>query len=149
MLTVTAHDAETRGQLSPAAIRGFIKLGGLWNLSTEDQLAMLGASVSRTTLFEWKRADPPRGVLNEDQLMRISLLLGIYEGLQRIWGRNPREADAWVTRPNAGYPFFGKTPLAYMREGGIPAMVMTRAYIDDATGSPPGREWSAAHARAG
>ena len=35
-------------------------------------------------------------VLSGDQLMRVSLLLGIYEGLERLWRRTPAEADAWV-----------------------------------------------------
>ncbi len=136
----TGLDAETRERLSPPAIRAFVQLAALWKLSETEQLALLGESVGRSTLYEWRRGTV-RAALNQDQIMRTSFLLGIYEGLQRIWRRTPQIADAWVRRPLASKPFQGREPLAYMIAGGIPAMADTRAYLDGANFGPPSREW--------
>lgn len=140
-LTVT-NDAETRSRLSGAAVRGFLGLAAAWSLKTDEQTDLLGASVSRSTLRNWAD-DSSHVVLSADQLMRVSFLLGIFEGLARIWRHVPLEADAWVRRPNADEPFGGRSPLEYMRSGGIPALANVRAYVDSATGGPPSRSGSA------
>jgi hypothetical protein len=131
------NDLATRRRLSEAAIRAFLSLARVWSLTVDEQLELLGASISRSTLRNW--AADPGAVLSADQLMRVSFLLAIYEGLQRIWRRAPTEADAWLRRPNPESPFDGRTPLAFIREGGIPALALARGYIDAATGGPPSR----------
>jgi len=146
-LTATANDAETRSKLSRPAIRAFFRLADEWQMSVEEQLELLGASIGRSTLFDWKKGS--HGVLNTDQITRVSYLLGCYEALQRIWRRAPDEATAWMRRENAGHPFLGEAPLAYMRKGGIPAMASTRALLDTETGGPPSREWYPAPSREG
>lgn len=142
----TGLDADTRERLSPAAIRAFVQLATLWKLTEVEQLALLGESVGRSTLYEWRKGSV-RAALNQDQLMRTSYLLGIYEGLQRIWRSAPDTADTWVRRPLAATPFRGKDPLAYMIAGGIPAMADTRAFVDAANFGPPSREWYPAPSR--
>ena len=132
------NDATTRERLSGPAIRGFLRLADAWNLSAQEKSDLLGASVSRGTLRNWAQ-DESASTLNADQLMRVSLLLGIYEGLQRIWRRVPADADAWLRRARQENPFQGQNPLQYMRDGGIVALVGTRAYVDGATGGPPSR----------
>jgi hypothetical protein len=132
------NDAETRNRLSGPAFRGYISLADRWALSTDERIDLLGASVSRNTLANWAEGNT-RILLSGDQLMRISLLLGIFEGLERIWRRAPVEADAWVRRPRVENPFRGTAPLQFMRDGGIPALVSTRAYVDGMTGGPPSR----------
>ena len=136
----TGLDAETRQRLSSAAIRAFVQLAALWKLTDAEQLALLGESVGRTTLYEWRKGTV-RAALNQDQIMRASYLLGIYEGLQRIWRQTPDIADAWVRRRIEDGPFRGHEPLRYMISGGIPAIAETRAYIDAANFGPPSREW--------
>jgi hypothetical protein len=131
------NDSETRKRLSGPAIRGFIKLAEVWNLKRDEQSDLLGASVSRSTLNNWEAGD--LSTLNADQLMRVSFLLGIYEGLQRIWRRAPVEADSWLRRERVDDPFRGKAPLEFMREGGIMALSATRTYVDGLTGGPPSR----------
>lgn len=139
MQTVAAvNDAETRERLSPAAIKAFVNLADVWKLRTEDEIDLLGASVSRSTLHNWA-GEKYATTLNADQLMRISFLLGIYEGLQRIWRRAPVEADRWLRRPRPEAPFHGLSPLQFMREGGIMGLAATRAYVDGITGGPPSR----------
>jgi hypothetical protein len=132
------NDLDTRERLSGKAFRGYVKLAELWRLQTDEQIDLLGASLSRGTLTNWATGTT-RFVMSGDQLMRVSLLLGIYEGLQRIWRHASAEADAWIRRPRGDGPFGGTTPLDFMRTGGIPALVATRAYIDGISGGPPSR----------
>src|SRR5688500_9952247 len=131
------NDPATRDRLSGAAIRGFLRLAEVWKLRSEEQIDLLGASVSRGTLHNWARGKG--SVLSADQLMRVSYLLGVYEGLQRIWRQAPLEGDAWVRRPRPEAPFQGMSPLEFMREHGIMALAATRAYVDGMTGGPPSR----------
>jgi hypothetical protein len=138
MQTVAAvNDSTARERLSGPAVQGFLKLAELWKLSGEEQTDLLGASVSTGTLRNWRNGNLP-SALSADQLMRVSFLLGIYEGLQRIWRRSPLEGDAWIRRPRADSPFRGMAPLDFMRQG-IPALAAARAYVDGITGGPPSR----------
>lgn len=138
MHTISAlNDVETRERLSPAAIRGFLKLAEAWSLSDKEQTDLLAASVSRGTLHNWGTGR--LSVLNADQLMRVSFLLAIFEGLQRIWRRAPVEADAWIRRSRTHPPFNGMSPLQFMRDRGIPGLAEARAYVDGTTGGPPSR----------
>ena len=88
----------------------------------------------------WKR-EGVTTTLNIDQLQRISLLLGIYEGLQRFFRRAPEEAERWLRRPRAEQPFDGRAPLDVMLEHGIRGLEEVRQYIDSAAGGPPSRSW--------
>jgi hypothetical protein len=144
----TVNDADTRARLTKPAVRAFFRLTGTWRLTEAQQLALLGESISRSTLNTWETAGP-RGVLSVDQLARISYLLGIYEGLQRFFRRAPREGDRWVRRPRAESPFLGASPLDFMIRGGIPAMDAVRRYVDAAAGGPPSRSWYPAPSREG
>ena len=132
------NDTSTRERLSKRAIQGYFRIAELWGLKVDEQIDLLGASLTRNTLGNWATG-ATKAVLSADQLMRVSLLLGIYEGLQRIWRQAPREADAWLRRPRSDGPFRGTSPVEFMRQGGIPAMVDTRGYIDGITGGPPSR----------
>jgi hypothetical protein len=134
-------DAETRERLTKPAVKGFFKIAELWDLSEPQQLALLGESISRSTLSSWRSAGPKRTVLSVDQVQRTSLLLGIFEGLQRIFRRAPAEGDRWIGRARSEAPFNGLSPLDYMVQGGIPALVNVRQFVDSATGGPPSREW--------
>ena len=102
-----------------------------WRVRDPADAAELGIQDRATN----RRADS----LSADQLMRISYLLAIYEGTQRIWRRAPADGVTWLRRPHAAAPFLGTAPLEFMRRSGIPALQLTRAYIDWATGGPPSR----------
>jgi hypothetical protein len=141
-----APDLDTRRRLAGPAARGFRRLARAWKLTVDEQLQLIGHSVKRTRFLSWDK-NPP-GELDVDQLMRASYLLGIYEGLERWLRESPAEADAWVRRANSDAPFLGETPLGFMLRGGIPAIAMTRAYIDAVSGGPPSREESLRRLRA-
>jgi hypothetical protein len=43
-------------------------------------------------------------------------------------------ADEWVTRPNTNEIFGKQRPVDFMMEGGLPAMLTTRRYIEAVRG---------------
>jgi len=139
MQTIAAvNDTATRRRLTPSAVKAFLRLAKVWQLTQKEQVDLLGASVTRQTLGNWEDGNPLP--LSADQLMRISFLLGIFEGLERIWRQAPAEADKWIRRPRHEPPFYGESPLDFMCKGGIPALRETRVFVEGATGGPPSRE---------
>jgi hypothetical protein len=134
--TPDINSADDRRRLSAPALRTFFRIAERWKLSAEEQADLLGG-VARSTLFEWKKAQPD--LLSVDQLMRVSFVIGAYEALQRLFSRSSDIADDWVHRANSGAPFFGVAPLAFARTRGLPGLAQVRQYLDDASGGPPSR----------
>lgn len=114
-----------RGDFDKIAVKGYRRLVEKWRLTNEDA-AKLADMATRT----WGRvkSDDWSGNLSQDQLLRLSALIGLYKGLHLYFA--DELADTWVTRENAGAPFRGSTPLRYMRDGGLPAILETRNYVD-------------------
>lgn len=119
-------DPGERLRLTPAAIRGVITLANLWRLGASEASALLG-DISERSWFRLKKREA-QDTLSQDQLMRISLLVGIFKGLRLIFSQPL--ADEWVRLPNQGALFGGQTPLECMIRGGIPAMVRVRQHVD-------------------
>lgn len=122
---VDLNSRPVRERLSASALKGFFKLALAWNLRDEDACVLLGG-VSSSSYYEWKKK--PRRVLEVDRLTRISYLLGIYKSLHILYGDDL--ADQWVHLPNRNVLFAGRTPLAYMLEGGLIAMQTVRQLLD-------------------
>jgi len=101
----------------------FTRLADDWDLSTDDQIVLLG-SPGRSTFFKWKKSG---GNLPNDTIERISHLLGIYKSLQ-ILLPDAESADAWVKKPNA---FFGhRSALEVMLDGHVIDIYKVREYLD-------------------
>ena len=118
-----------RARLSPAAIKAFRALAERWQLNGQQAAALLGVSLST-----WERLKAKREVkdLSQDQLTRISALLGVYKGLHLLFVDDM--ADRWPRLVNSG-PLFGRTtPIDAMASGGIPLMLEVRRYIDATRG---------------
>src|SRR5689334_11462511 len=96
-------------RLSPAAIAGFLQIAKLWKLRDEDARVLLGG-ISNGAFYALKRR--PRKTLDQDQLTRISLLVGIFKALNIVFSR--KLADAWIQLPNTNSIFSGAAPLSYM-----------------------------------
>lgn len=116
---------EVRERLSPSALEAFFNIMAKWRVRDEDARALLGG-VSNGPFYEMKR-DPGR-VLEPDRLTRISYLVGIFKALNILYSEEL--ADAWMQRPNANLLFAGRTPLAYLVRGGLPAMQAVRRLLD-------------------
>jgi Antitoxin Xre-like helix-turn-helix domain/Antitoxin Xre/MbcA/ParS C-terminal toxin-binding domain len=126
-LRTFARESE-RARLSPVAIKAFLSLAKAWGLSNAEAAALIGVSAS--SLDRIKRGYRP--TLSQDQLTRVSALVGIFKGLHLLFFDDT--ADAWVRRPNAGPLFDRKTPVEAMIEGGIPQMLDVRRYVDAVRG---------------
>ena len=113
-----------RERLSCSALRAFFNIMARWQVRDEDARRLLGVAAS--TLYEYKR-NPDR-VLDQDKLMRISYLIGIYKSLQIL--HEEGLADRWARMPNQNRIFAGRAPLDYMIRGGLLAMQMVRRLLD-------------------
>lgn len=115
----------TRKRLSRPAIEAFFTIMTKWRVRDEDARALLGG-VTNGPFYEMKR-DPDR-VLDVDRLTRVSYLIGIFKALHILHG--DALADEWVQLANRHPVFAGRTPLAYMIQGGLPAMQTVRRLLD-------------------
>jgi len=114
-------------ELSAAGLRAFFNIARDWELSTDEQMVLLGAP-GRSTFFKWKAA-PETADLKRDTLERLSYLLGIYKALQILLPA-AAAADAWVKKPNSAPLFGGRSALDRMLGGNVADLVAVRQYLD-------------------
>ena len=116
---------ENRVRLTPAAVKGLLRIATHWKLRDDDSRVLLGG-ISSGSFYALKN----RGAktLDEDQLTRVSLLIGIYKSLNILYGR--KLANAWIALPNTNPMFGGDSPLNYVKKGGIPALMRVRQLLD-------------------
>ena len=110
-------------------MKAFLKIRDLWELRDEDARQLLGG-ISNGAFYELKRKG--RGTLDQDRLTRISILTGIFKGLNILYSK--KLADRWIQLPNENPMFEGETPLTYMIKGGLPSMVRVRQLLDSRRG---------------
>lgn len=113
-------------ELGGPALRAFFKLAEQWELRISDQRRLLG-DPPESTFYKWKRQQ--EGTLGRDVLERISYLLGIYKDLQILFP-DPKQADAWVRKPNDAPLFGGGTALERMLSGNVADLYVVRQYLD-------------------
>lgn len=119
---------ETRERLSQSAIDGFFAIIDKWNVPIERAGELLGG-IPRSSVYKLKTA---AGTLRQDELTRISYIVGIYKALHILL---PAElADQWVMQPNDNFLFSGQSPLDYLVRAGIPGLQQVRSLVDAARG---------------
>lgn len=120
------EDAPLQDQKA-AILKALSRIAAQWKLTNDEAAALAGVNV-RT----WSRMKDGTfaGRLNQDQLMRASLLIGLFKGLRLLF--NGPLTYGWPKRPNEG--FGGRTPVDMMIEGGIPEMMRMRRHIDGLRG---------------
>jgi len=118
-----------RGRLTAVALKAFLRLANTWDLKNPEAAALLGVSVST---WERMKRGARDGDLSQDQLTRVSALIGIFKGLHLLFADST--ADRWPRLPNKGPMFNRATPIQAMIEGGIPRMIEVRRYIDAVRG---------------
>jgi uncharacterized protein (DUF2384 family) len=92
-------------------------------------MALLGGiSSGRYYAFKKNR----KGNLGQDELTRVSLLIGIFKALNILF--NEKLANQWVSRPNSNPMFHDVPPLEVLVEGGIPGMLSVRRLLDSRRG---------------
>ena len=105
-------DSATRKRLSPAAIEAVLKIADKWGLKSDDAMRLLGG-ISNGRYFDLKKRR--KGVLTQDELTRISLLIGIFKALNILFSE--RLANQWVLRPNSNPMFKNQPPLVFSDPG--------------------------------
>jgi len=118
-------DESDRERLSPAALRAMESLTEQWTLKGPEVAALLGVSPStwdRMSAGRWEKS------LSQDQLTRVSALVGVFKGLHLLFA--DEMADRWMRLPNKGPLFENRTPIEAMIEGGIPTMLDVRRHVD-------------------
>jgi len=117
-------DSSVRESLTPVAIKAVLRIADAWGLSEFDLGKLLGKS--ERTVYRY-RENPVR-TLSQDELTRISALIGIFKGL-RLLLSEPLVYE-WPTLPNSNPLFGNERPVDAMIRGGIPTMLRVRGYID-------------------
>ena len=117
--------ATTRSRLSRPAIEAFFAIVEKWDLRNEDGMALLGGT-SHGRYYELKKNRT--GMLSQDELTRISLLIGIFKALNILFDQ--KLANQWTSRPNSNPMFNDAPPLELLMRGGVPAMISVRRLLD-------------------
>jgi hypothetical protein len=115
-----------REALTRPGLRAFFNIAEAWDLSTLQQMRLLGLR-SRSTLCAWKRGEVR--AISRDALERISYVLGIYKALHILLPEQAA-ADAWVKRPNAAPLFSGRSALERMTAGNVGDLLVIRQFLD-------------------
>ncbi len=124
-------DASVRKRMSAAGFKAFVRIMDAWKINQSDAAELMGGmSLATYKRHAGKvmsgRQDIP--ALDQDELTRISLFLGITKSLRIIFGRE--NADRWFTARNKGPLFNGIAPIDYVKQGGIIALDQVRQYVD-------------------
>ena len=118
-----------RDRLTQVALKAYRRLVRFWQLSGQQAADLLGVSISTWERLKPDGQDRP---LSQDQMTRISALVGIYKALHLLFADDM--ADRWPGLENSG-PLFGRrTQIAAMIDGGIPQMLEVRRYVDAVRG---------------
>jgi hypothetical protein len=107
------------------ALKAFSRIAEAWSLTAAEAAGL--ADMSEST---WKRARKPEfaGDLTQDQMLRLSALVGLYKSLELYF--NPPIATQWVKLANQGPEFEGERPVDVMIRGGLPKIIRVRTYVD-------------------
>src|ERR1700722_19349556 len=89
---------EERRRLSTAALKALFKIIEHWKVRDEDARQLLGG-ISNGSYYQLKKNPrTPGKSLEQDQLVRISYLIGIFKSLNILYSQ--RLADQWMQLPN-------------------------------------------------
>lgn len=127
---VDLADETERRRLTPAALKAFFRIVDAWNLSAVTGRALIGG-MSNGKYQDLKRRIETGGdarPLSQDELQRISYLIGITKALRILHG--PDLADTWMRLANSNPMFGGRAPIDCAIVGGIPALIEIRRLLD-------------------
>ena len=133
---VDLSDADERRRLSASGLKAFFRIVAAWGLTGNDARTLIGG-ISNGKYQDLKRLVEARNVegikpLSQDQLQRISYLIGITKALRILHGAEI--ADEWMRMQNANPMFAGGRPIDLALKGGIPALAEIRKLLDSRRG---------------
>lgn len=101
-------------------LRGAVMILGKWGATTDQGAAIL--NVSPDTYHQAKRGDPEwLGILDEDQLTRISYVLNIHAAL-RVLFDNPDNLYGFMRMANYNEGFDGQSALEVIAGGDLASL---------------------------
>lgn len=107
----------------PAGLEAFFEIAERWDLSTDQQITLLG-SPGRSTFFKWKKEG---GNLPNDTVERLSHIVSIWKALRILFTRDDR-GEAWINRANDYWD--GQSALEVMLGGKMADILKVRQYVD-------------------
>ena len=117
--------ARDSDKIASTTAKALVRLADYWRLKNADAAHLIGVS-GRT--WERMKGGSWSGRFSQDQLQRASALIGLYKALHLYF--SDALADEWVMLENTGPMFGGRRPLHVMAEGGLPAILDIRDYVD-------------------
>ena len=123
-----SRDAD-RARLSKVALKAYRRLVEQWGLTGQQAAALLDVSLSTC---ERMKQDEKGKALSQDQMTRISALVGVFKGLHLLFADDM--ADRWPSLGNKAPLFARMSPIESMIRGGIPQMLEVRRYVDAVRG---------------
>lgn len=123
-----------RRRLSGPGLRAFLAIADLWGLTQEQRRLILG-DPARSTYHGWvKKARERRDItLGVDVLMRISAVLGIYQGVRTLFADDDKGVE-WLQRTHKARVFGGAPPIELITCGTQDALLSVRRFLDAACG---------------
>src|SRR5271163_1183606 len=119
---------EERRRLSAAALKALFNIIDRWKIRDEDARQLLGGISNGAYYLLKQHAGSRVKPLDQDRLLRISYLIGIFKSLIILYSQGL--ADQWMQLPNSNPIFAGRTPLDYILRGGQRAMDTVRRLLD-------------------
>ncbi len=107
------------------AAKAAARVAAAWSLTNADAAALFGMSERSWSRIKAGGWSARRDI---DQLTRVSGIVGLYKGLHLYF--SDALADRWPKLANSGPPFMNRSPVDYMKAGGLPAILETRGYVD-------------------
>jgi len=108
-----------------AVVKALVRVADAWSLTNAEAASLFDVP---TATWSRMKAGSFKGNLDQDKMMRASLLIGIFKGLRLLF--NGPLQKGWPKQQNSGTVFSGRTPVDKMISGGIPAMMAVRRHID-------------------
>jgi len=103
----------------PAVLKNFFRVSDSWELSEIQQCRLLRCP-SAAVLRRYRAGQGPR--LTPAQQKRIQIITGIHAALSKN-GLTADRAYRWIHEARKEVPFKGETPVHFMMEGGVDALV--------------------------
>ena len=125
---IDIESSEARRKLARMVTRLF----ELWNISTTDQLELLGLSrTSRAQISKYRNGGAVPS--SRDMLDRIGWLLSIHKSLRLLYPRNENIRYTWVVRRNRILD--DQRPLDIMKYQGLIGIARVARYLDHLRGT--------------
>lgn len=124
---IDPKSADSRARLAQLIMRLFEH----WQLSDEDQAALLGLSTKSQMALENYRHGKPLAN-NMDLIDRAGHLLSIHKSLRLLYPHNMNIVYTWIKRPNK--EFDNKSPLDVIKEKHFEGLRTISSYLTAALG---------------